>query len=158
MKISASIVYVIFQQFFGGREIAQEGGEILPKVSTKFLAKFWENFVSSNFTKTATLSVALTRVTVLIVCHLYFWIHVSMCIWCVSMCIFKYIFQCVFSNTRVNNNLLLLLLFSRRTLTLRCSRCTRSTGSSSTAARRRTCSTPCADKLRSRSGNRYVDT
>jgi len=36
MKISESIVYVIFQQtFFGGREIAQEGSEIFPKVSPK---------------------------------------------------------------------------------------------------------------------------
>jgi len=39
----ASIVYVISQLIFGGgREIAQERSEILPKV-------FWENFVSSKF-------------------------------------------------------------------------------------------------------------
>jgi len=37
MKILESIVYVISQIIFfgGGREIAQEGGEILPKVSQK---------------------------------------------------------------------------------------------------------------------------
>jgi len=36
MKISESVVYVISQLFFwGGREIAQEGGKILPKVSPK---------------------------------------------------------------------------------------------------------------------------
>jgi len=35
MEISESIVYVISQLFLGGREIAQEGGEILPKVSPK---------------------------------------------------------------------------------------------------------------------------
>jgi len=36
MKILESIVYVISQLiFFGGRELAQEGGKILPKVSPK---------------------------------------------------------------------------------------------------------------------------
>jgi len=36
MKISDSIVYVISELIFsGGREIAQEGGEILPKVLPK---------------------------------------------------------------------------------------------------------------------------
>jgi len=36
MKISESIVYVISQQkFVGGREIAQKGDEILPKVLPK---------------------------------------------------------------------------------------------------------------------------
>jgi len=36
MKIPESIVYVIFQIIFlRGREIAQEGSEILPKVSPK---------------------------------------------------------------------------------------------------------------------------
>jgi len=47
MKILESIVYVISQlMFLGGREIAQEGGEIFPKVSPKLYAKFWEDFVS----------------------------------------------------------------------------------------------------------------
>jgi len=50
IKISERIVYVIFQQiFFGGREIAQERGEILPKVSPILYAKFWENSVGSKF-------------------------------------------------------------------------------------------------------------
>jgi len=38
MKISESILFVISQvpvMFFGGREIGQEGGKILPKVSPK---------------------------------------------------------------------------------------------------------------------------
>jgi len=38
MKISESVVYVISQIIFGGREIAQEGGKILPKVSPKLKA------------------------------------------------------------------------------------------------------------------------
>jgi len=44
-----SRLYVISQLFFGGREIALERGIILPKVSPKLQAKFWENFVSSKF-------------------------------------------------------------------------------------------------------------
>jgi len=35
--------------FWGGREIAQEWGEILSKVSPKHYAQFWENFVSTKF-------------------------------------------------------------------------------------------------------------
>jgi len=45
MEISESIVYVVFQLIFlGGREIAQERGEILPKVSpfAKTLGKILE--------------------------------------------------------------------------------------------------------------------
>jgi len=50
MKISASTVYVISQIIIlGGRETTQEGCKILPKVSPKLLAKFWEYFVSSKF-------------------------------------------------------------------------------------------------------------
>jgi len=46
MKILGSIVYVISHLIiFGGKEIAQEGGEILPNV----LAKFCENYVTSKF-------------------------------------------------------------------------------------------------------------
>jgi len=41
MKISESLVYLFSQlTFLGGREIVQEGGEIFPKVSPKFKAKF----------------------------------------------------------------------------------------------------------------------
>jgi len=41
MKTKESIVYVISQLiFFGGREIAQEGDEMLTKVSPKLEAKF----------------------------------------------------------------------------------------------------------------------
>jgi len=44
------IVYIISQLIFlGGREIAQEGGEILPKVSPKLQAQFWESFVSLKY-------------------------------------------------------------------------------------------------------------
>jgi len=32
----------------GGRDIAQEGGEILPRVLPKLSAKFWEAFVVSS--------------------------------------------------------------------------------------------------------------
>jgi len=42
MKISESIAYVISQQFFfggGGREIGQEGGEILPLPKVSFKKK-----------------------------------------------------------------------------------------------------------------------
>jgi len=39
--------------FGGGREVAQGGNKILPKV----LAKFWDKFVSSKFHQTATLVV-----------------------------------------------------------------------------------------------------
>jgi len=50
MKILEIIVYVISQLiFFGGRELAREGGEILPKVSQKVSEKFWQNFGSSKF-------------------------------------------------------------------------------------------------------------
>jgi len=60
MKIPDSIAYIcdFRTNFFGvggGRELAQEGGEILPKVSPKLLSKFWENFLSSKFHQTATL-------------------------------------------------------------------------------------------------------
>jgi len=53
-----SIVYIISQSliYFEGREIAQGGDEILREVSPKVSAKFWVNFRSSNFTKTATLT------------------------------------------------------------------------------------------------------
>jgi len=47
MKILESIVYVISQLFFWGKEITRGGGEILPKVLPKLKAKFWENFVRS---------------------------------------------------------------------------------------------------------------
>jgi len=50
MKISESIVYVISQLIFlGGREVAEERGEVVPKTSPKLQAKFWENLVSSKF-------------------------------------------------------------------------------------------------------------
>jgi len=52
MKISEIIVglYVISQLFFlGGREIAQEGGEMLRKVSPKLYAKSREHFMKSKF-------------------------------------------------------------------------------------------------------------
>jgi len=50
MKILESIVYVISQLIcLGGREIAEEGGKILPKISPKASAKFWESFLSSKF-------------------------------------------------------------------------------------------------------------
>jgi len=46
MKILKSIVYVISQLFFwGAREIAEGGGEILAKV----FAKLWEKFLGSKF-------------------------------------------------------------------------------------------------------------
>jgi len=45
MKILEGIVYVISELIFlGGREIAQEGGKILPKVLQKLKAKFWDFF------------------------------------------------------------------------------------------------------------------
>jgi len=47
MKILESIIYVISQpNFFGGREIAQGGGEILPKLLPKLLPKFREFKIS----------------------------------------------------------------------------------------------------------------
>jgi len=50
MKISETIVYVISQViFWGTRKIAQEGGEILPKVSSKPQTKFREILVSYKF-------------------------------------------------------------------------------------------------------------
>jgi len=56
MKLLDSIVYVISQViFFGVREIAQGGGEIMPKVSPKVSKKIWVIFGTSNFTITATL-------------------------------------------------------------------------------------------------------
>jgi len=51
-------MYFIFQLInFRGREVAQEGGEILPKVSQLVLAQIRQKFVSLNFTKTATLKI-----------------------------------------------------------------------------------------------------
>jgi len=49
MKIEESIAYVISQLIFGlgGREVAQRGSKILPKVSLKVSPKFCGNFVSS---------------------------------------------------------------------------------------------------------------
>jgi len=35
--------------FWGGREIAQEGGEMLLKFSPKLEARFWKKLFSSNF-------------------------------------------------------------------------------------------------------------
>jgi len=47
MKISESVVYVISQQIFlGGREIPEEEGEIVPKISPKRLGKFCEFNIS----------------------------------------------------------------------------------------------------------------
>jgi len=64
IKILESIVYVSYQLiFWGGREIAQEGGEILEKVSEKLKAKFWENIVSSRFQQNRNTTVQEARHT-----------------------------------------------------------------------------------------------